>query len=365
MNLSINCKISLSKKLRSLVDGKECSIVLTTTDLINGKGEGRLSISTEGDFDPQIDTNETSIMITPISVSEEVPVSHAVGSIFSTMTTVEQNEASRRTVIDKIAVTKAPEKKHVPHAVTPKEEKNIPEEFKELNNNKCQTYITSLEDLLRAAKDASKNEVDIDIGSASNEREKAVLMELKKRGKSINMPAYIVNDKAGILSINDLDLTLVINAPINLANLSGKRVAESGELRGLLNAGIVKFISPAQAQAYINKMDTEIIKAPTLEVFDRNGAENNMLVDNHQGPSEQADMMELTMDDLDAPTLEESMIIDLTANTDAILQTEGRHTSVHGSTPRQPRLPTQPRKSIPQSQGASENPAKITIRKAI
>jgi len=82
MNLSINCKISLSKKLRSLVNGKECNIILTSTDLIDGKGEGRLSITTEGDFAPQFDTNETSIMITPMSVSDEVPVSHAVGSIF-------------------------------------------------------------------------------------------------------------------------------------------------------------------------------------------------------------------------------------------------------------------------------------------
>jgi len=360
MNLSINCKISLSKKLRSLVDGKECSIVLTTTDLINGKGEGRLSIVTEGDFAPQIDTNETSIMITPISVSDEVPISHAVGSIFSTMAT-EQNVTSR-TAIDRIAVTKAPEKKHVPHAIVHREEKIVPQEFKELKDNKCQDYITNLQDLLIAAKDASKNEVDIDIGSASNEREKAVLMELKKRGKSINMPAYIVNDKAGILSINDLDLTLILNAPFNLANLSGKRVAESGELRGLLNAGIVKFITPQQAQAYINKMDTEIIKAPSLDVFDRHQTEENMMSDNPIGPSEQADMMELTMDDLESPTLEESMIIDLTANTDAILQTGGYKTSVHGSTPRQPK---QPRQTIPHSQGESENPAKITIRKAI
>jgi len=265
-----------------------------------------------------------------------------------------------------MAVTQAPEKRQIPHAIVHKEEKPIPTEFKELSNEKCQEYITNLGDLLQAAKEASKHEVDIDVGSASNEREKAVLMELKKRGKSITMPAYIVNDKAGILSINDLDLTLVINAPFNLANLSGKRVAESGELRGLLNAGIVKFISPKEAQAYMNKMDTEIIKAPTLEVFDRRGAENNMSTDNSNSvPLDQADMMELTMDDLDRPTLEESMIIDLTENSDAILQTEGYKTSVHGSTPRQTKTP---RQSIPQAQGESksnENPAKTTIRRAL
>ena len=358
MNLSIDCKVSLSKKLRSIVNGQECSIVLTTSDLVNGKGEGRLSISCEGDYLNDFDTNETSIMITPVNVSDEVPDNRAVSSIFAN-NIPPQNRTGERTPADKMAVTKAPSKKNVPHAIVPKEEVVTPEEFKQLDSPKCKKYIMDLDTLIQAARAVSKNEVDIDLGSARNERERALLLEQKRKGQSIGTPAYIVNDKAGVLSINDLDLVLICNAPFNLANLPGKRVAESGELRGLLNAGIVKFISPAEAQEYMNKMDREIIKAPTLDVFDnRYEAESNM-VEKANGPSIQADIMELTMEDLERPTTEESMIIDLTENIDPTLQSEGRKTSRHGSIPRT--SSHQANENI--DMGSDKSPAHATVRK--
>ena len=85
MNVSLNCKISLSKKLRLLL-GKEGTITLTTSILIDGKGMGKLSLMSEEDNDKcfQLDTTETSIMITPTDVSDEIPSSSDVQLEFIT-----------------------------------------------------------------------------------------------------------------------------------------------------------------------------------------------------------------------------------------------------------------------------------------
>ena len=362
MNLSINCKVSLSKKLRSLVEGNDCTIVLTTDNLENGKGNGRISITSDGDFASQFDTNETSIMITPIEISSEVPEALAVGSIFSN--TIVENKGAR-TPIDRIAVTEAPEKGEVPNAIVRKEEVRTPEEFKQVDEPQCSRYIKSIEELVNAAREASNKEVDVDVGSARNEREKAVLMERKEKGASIDLPAYVVNEKAGVLTINDLDVVLHLNAPFNLANLSGRKVAESGELRGLLRAGIVRFISPQEAQGFMSKMDNEIVKTPSLEVFDNKQQAEAAIAGQTEGilATDDIDRMELSMDDLDAPTQEESMIINLTENIGALSSSVsgGSRTSVHGSVP-----PKNTRKSVPINSDLAEpnkNPALRTIRK--
>ena len=72
------------------------------------------------------------------------------------------------------------------------------------------------------------------------------------------------------------------------------------------------------------------------------------------------DTMDLTMSDLESPTQEESMIIDLTENTGLSSQAEGSRTSVHGSTP------TRAKKRIPTASGLADsnaNPARKSIRK--
>lgn len=361
MNLSINCEVSLSKKLRSLVEGNDCTIVLTTDSLVNGKGNGRISITSDGDFASQFDTSETSIMITPIEINSEVPEALAVGAIFSNAIS---EKSDVRTPADKIAATEAPEKREVANAIVRKEEVKTPDEFKETKDPYCEKYIKNLTELIEAATEASNKSVDVDIGSARNERERALLIEKKEKGQCMDVPAYIVNDKAGALSVNDLGITLNLNAPFNLANLSGRKVAESGELRGLIRAGIVKFISPSEAQNYINMMDREIIKAPTLDVFDnRKQAEANMAGDEIL-PTDDIERMELSMDDLDSPTLEESMIINLTENlgSSESVRESGARTTTHGSIPSK-----SARKNIPTSSDLAEsnkNPAHRTIRKA-
>lgn len=364
MSLSINCQISLSKKLRNLIEGKECTINLSSSELVDGKGLGRLSIVTESEISNQIDMTETNISIIPIDVADEMPESHAVGSIFTTDVPKKVTSKSgrvSRTAVDRIAVTEPPEKHEVPYAIVSKEEIKTPKEFKEMKSPRCQRYIKDISELLEAAEKASNKNVDIDIGKASNDRERALLIEQRNRGSSIGIPAYIVNDKAGALTINDLDLVLHLNAPFNLANISGKKIAESGQLRGLLRAGIVRFISPEEAQNYMNKLDEEIIKAPSLDVFDnRRQAEAAIMRDDEVYHN--SDVMDLTMEDLESPTQEESLIIDLTANTGSSgeIIREGNKKSVHGSTH------SNIKKNIPTVTNLVEpnkNPAHRTVRK--
>jgi hypothetical protein len=328
-----------------------------------------LSIACDGEMAPVFDTNETSIMITPMEISKEMPDLQAVGSIFSTAT-VETSGA--RTPVDRMAATEAPEKEKVSHAIVIQEEVETPPGLEVRKDPNWAKYINSLEELLNAAREASNKNVDVDVGSARNEREKALLLSQKEKGASMSLPAYVVNEKAGILSINDLGVALHLNTPFNLANLSGSKVAESGELRGLINAGIVRFISPQEAQGFMDKMDDEIVKAPTLDIFD-NSAEamaaasgQSSQNDQHKDilPTDDIQKIELSMDDLDAPTQEESMIINLTENNGSVRESSdgGSRTSVHGSAPSKSN-----RKNIPTASSMAspnQNPAHNTIKKS-
>ena len=88
MKTTLACKISLSKKMRSLLQNGG-SISLTSDTLESGKGDGLLIISNSSrkEIDSEILLgNETSIMITPIEIVEVAPDSlqgNPVGNIFS------------------------------------------------------------------------------------------------------------------------------------------------------------------------------------------------------------------------------------------------------------------------------------------
>ena len=136
------------------------------------------------------------------------------------------------------------------------------------------------------------------------------MMEDMERAGSIDKAAYIVNDKVGSLMINDIEISLPLNVPYSLGNVSAKRIASSKDLLGLIKSGYIKFISPDEVEVYVNKnMSKDGVVVPDLKVFDdHRQAEANMIVDlDDEG-------MDVTESDLNHSTEDETMIMDLTQN---------------------------------------------------
>jgi hypothetical protein len=338
-NIALDCNISLSKKLRSIL-GVSGKITLAATDLIDGKGLGKLILQSESIPEgiiremPAELQGETSIQLTPFSITQAVAPTNAseeVGSIFSTF----EDTNAPRTAVDRLAATSAPEKGKVQHAIVTRAEVKTPETFKELDDPACHTFVSSLTELMIEVEVAKDKVSDIDISKISDPRQRALAMEKIEMSEGIDKNAFIVNDQAGVLTINDLGITLALNAPYDLSQISAKRIAGSSELKGLIRSGIVKFISPDQITDYTSKA---VFSAPTLEVFDKaDQAEANMQGDGvGYGGGEtklhnpvMQDDIEVNADNFDEPTEEELMMQDLTASI-------GRTTSTAPAAPARP-----------------------------
>ena len=241
MNISINCKLSLSKKIRALL-GKEASLTLVSQDIADGKGTAILTLSSDniGDFKPE-EMGETSIMLMPVEIAEESPnVSSPVhATIFSTIPRGSQEEP----IVQKIAVVKAPEKGQEARAI--KKQAEIPKAFAEVKETAYKKYVKNMEELM-AVVNVAKNKIsDIDPDMASNEREKLILQVEKEKAEAIDTPAWIVNDQVGMLTLNDLGVSLPLNIPFDLSSISAKKVATSRDLKMLIRDNYVRFISPA------------------------------------------------------------------------------------------------------------------------
>ena len=309
--ISINCKVLLSKKIRNLLSGGNCTVVLTTDELINGKGLGRLSLSSENLEELPIDIlkmGETNIGIEPVDVVDEMPSNKAVANIFSTA--VEKEDGKTETVIKKVAVINPPERGEESTAM--KEKTETPQEFEALNNKECVDYVSNLEEFIEEVNKAKRKKTDdIDLNSASNDRERAVLMEEIERSESIDKEAYVVNEKVGSLMVNDIEVSLPLNVPYKLSNISAKRIAASRDLMGLIKSGHVKFIAPHEVEGYINKSMSEHGEVvPDLKVFDKHQeAEANM-----ENYDDDDNSMSITESDIGKATEEEGMMLDLTQN---------------------------------------------------
>jgi len=309
MDLTMSCKVSLSKRLRALV-GKEGTITLVTSGLVDGKGIGSLSLSSDGTdvastFDPI--GIETAIMITPIEATDEVPnsdtISHA--SIFSTV----PEKGQEGSVVKKIAVVSPPEKGQEARAI--KEKVLTPQAFSQLDEPECREFICDFEELIEAVGVARQKQSTINLENAKDDREYAVLKEQKDKEEAIDIPAWIVNDKTGALSINDLDINLLMNSPFDLSRIPARKIASSKDLKSLLKSGYVKFVSPKERETYISKA-VEAEKVPELDVFDNHmRAKANMsnIVDT---TINEEDSLTVTEGDIDNPSDEESMITNLT-----------------------------------------------------
>lgn len=339
MNITLNCKLSLSKKLRALV-GKDASLTLVSQDIVDGKGTALLTLNSDSassEFDPNM--GETSIMLVPVEVAEESPnaLSPVHATIFSTIPQKHQQEP----LVQKLAAVNAPDKYQVPKAI--KKEAKIPNAFSELKNTECTSYIKNMEELVNAINVAKGKMSNIDIDSANNDRERAVLQELKDKEESIDIPAWIVNDKVGMMSINDLKISLPLNVPYDLSNVSAKRIAMSRELKGLLREGMIKFISPKEKDKFIMSVTEEIDTNSGLAVFDNHEQAMDSIGDEVAGSRstpviDDRNAMYITESDVENKTEDESMILNLTQNMPNVRAKrelpEGNRKTVHGnSTP--------------------------------
>lgn len=338
-SVSINCSISLSKKLRSILSDSENSSVVLIANVQNGKGLGKLSLTAEGMNEVMSDIaelGETSIQLTPIDYVDEIPTSDSKpqATIFSTIPPKGQSES----VIDKLAAVHPPEEGEESYAVVAKKDIETPKAFAHTQEPEYKEWIANMEELIDAVRDAKGKKSDIDPDMAQNDRERALLLELKEKDEAIDRPAWIVNQGGGVLIINDLDITLPLDTPYDLSNLSARRIIMSRDLKALIKGGFVRFLSPSEKDQYA--LGDEDIASRGLSTFDspdeaeasmKNSVAHNPVIDEDSA-------MDLTEKDLNGPTTEENMIINLTQamplvkdETKIISNEPVRHT-VHGAT---------------------------------
>jgi hypothetical protein len=352
MNISLNCKLSLSKKLRAIL-GKEASVTLVSQDIVDGKGTAIITLTSDeiNDIKPE-EIGETSIMLIPIEISEESPNSASIvhGSIFSTIPSKHQKEQ----IVDRLAVTHAPDKGDEPRAV--KQTVEVPEVFSSVNDPECKEWVSNMSELVEAMNTAKGKKSEIDLDSAQNDREKLILRELKEKEEAIDIPTWIVNDKCGMLSVNDLNISLPLNSPYDLSNISAKRIANSKDLKGLLKSGYIRFISPEEKDRIIENVTEEEPDGLGLGIYDNHeqamenigshtqsstrstpSSRNPVINDNDENA------IEINDNNAGDQTEDESMILNLTKNlptsksriTREDAQT-GNRTSTHGNKSNKP-----------------------------
>ena len=258
MDITLSCNLSLSKKLRALIGNSETAIRILSGVLVDGKAQADITLSVDSvskkDLEELIN-KETSIMLTPTGI-EETRVSHEDGvtNIFAEGIDPEEETISR-SAIGRIAATRPPEKGKLAHAIKTQSEvlQETPNAFKTTKNNRFQKFISDFDSLMEAAHAAENKKYGVNIDEIENPRERALAVVEKEKAEAIDYPAYVVNEKCGDLTLNDLDISLRLNAPFNLNNISAKRLLASKEFPAMVRAGYIKFISPDEVQGYIDR----------------------------------------------------------------------------------------------------------------
>jgi hypothetical protein len=191
---------------------------------------------------------------------------------------------------------------------------------------------------MEAVNIAKTNEyVKPDLTGITNPRERAIALAEMEKAQSIPVPAFVVNEKMGMIAINDLGIDLPMNSPYNLANISASRIAQSADLKVLIRNGLVRFISPDEIQKYVDA-DVNTGSVPDLQVFDSPAEAEAAIA---AGPRNASSVLideetaeEFTASELEKPTEEEDMILNLTQNMgnlpDSSLPESGVRTSSHG-----------------------------------
>jgi len=349
MDVTLDCSISLSKKLRALFGDEEVRIVMVADPIKEGRGRANIILSSE-----KIDMSalkslmnqETSLMFTPFEEKREDVSSSTITGLFCGSPSATKPSSSKRNPIDRLAVTEPPEKKNVAHAVKTREEIDVPREFEEIKNPEYKNFVSTLAELMDAVKQAQMKDSGIDIDSITDIRKKAVAMEAKERMESIDVPAFIVTEKCAAVRINDLNISLMLNVPYNLCNISAKRLVESRDLRALLNSNMIRFVDPKDVDTFIEKAQQDVEK-PSLQTYDRKGAEK--AISSQMPDSEE---MEVSVNEIDDPTDQESLVTNLTP-IETFDGSEG-HVRITNYSAGQPRI----RKNVPET--ANKNKAGLS-----
>ena len=256
MNVTINCNISLSKKLRSLFKDGETKVTLVCDGISDGRGSARLVIMSEDTIIIPTDFvgKETSIMLTPVETeisqnNEEI----SVGNIFSG-----QGNNNDEGFAGRLAVTNVPmDNKKISTAIKSKQqiEREIPKQFEVTKNPAFKKFVSTVEELLTEARRASESKnSNIDLDSITDKRQKAISFELKEKAEAMDKTAFIVNDKCASLAINDLGINLMLNIPYDLSNISAKRILLSRELLSAIKQGYVRIITPNEVGGFHKKI---------------------------------------------------------------------------------------------------------------
>jgi hypothetical protein len=312
MDVTLECKLTLSKKLRQHLKGADAKVFLVSEELKAGKGMARLTLSSEDDMalsDEMIEgLGETSIMLIPIQAADPTPSEQmGVSSIFSA--DMESRRPAERDAVDRLAATEAPTKQEVAHAIVAEEEMVTPQEFVELDDPECRKWISNMGELMMAViKAKNRPQQEVDLSSAKDERERLILLEAAERQGGLESPAWIVNDKTGMITINDMEVDLPLNSPFNLMGISPSKIAASQDLKVLVKQELVKFISPNEVGSYFEQADEADDGIVELEVFDNAEQAAEHMATTAGDVGERIEVF-----DSSQKTDEESMILDLTA----------------------------------------------------
>lgn len=343
MDISIKCQLSLSKKLRAIIQEGETRITMVCPNITNGRGEAKLIISS----DKKINKNqedflgkETSIMLIPVEIEDVSVNDSSVSSIFSK--TVKTNKTNLKSPIEKLAVIEPPEEKELHYAMKNEEEldEEIPEQFAETKNPDFKRYINTLDELNIEIEKARTKDSNIDIDKIQDKRQRAEALVLKEKSEAIDVDAFVVNDKCANLAINDLGLNLALNTPYNLANISAKRILCSKDLKAMFNANLVKFIKPQEVSLYVQKA---VFEMPTLEVYSTTEAAEEGMA--RAGMKVEA--LPIDINDLSSPTENEMMVTNLTSRP-AVRTQNGTVKTIHGNSQPQrpvPSITTEPKEN--------------------
>jgi hypothetical protein len=308
MKTTLKCKISLSKKMRNLLqDGG--SVVLTADSINSGKGEGYLTISDNGakDLDlNEIMSKETSIMITPVEVStndpqpsvtniysDAAPQPHAqspgVSNVFN-QNASPPSQNSPRNVVDRMAATAPPEHGNNNTSYYSQDELTVPKAFDSNSAPDFMSHINSPQELFEAVNQSKDKDSGINVAQINKTdsmhivKQKALLLEEKEMLEGIGCAAYVVNEKCASLEISDLGVSLGLNMPKNLGHISAKRLSGSRELWNLFKTGAIRLVSPNEADHLLrNAAAMNATYVPGLEIYDSSYDANEGLHEVYSG----------------------------------------------------------------------------------
>jgi len=322
MSVTLACDVSLSKKLRALM-GSSGSVVLSVDQMVGGKGQGILVINGNEITEQFALGDETSIMLTPTEVKQTLDIKTVTGNIFT--------DTTPNKVAQHIATLEPPQPEQMkvryqdvkvdqlepPPTLSPvAEEPLVQTQKKPQPLNYVKNYNDLVTELKRAISAQDITPPDV---SGMNERQRAVALEKYEAMTGIETPCYLVNDSCLSLVINDLGKTLSYNMPLDIRNISAKKLLLSKDLRGVINQKFAKFISPDQVPMYQEIARKNEEKAyQSSDIFD--SSEDAMAAVEAEGlradgtvAGQTAPKMVLDrLEDIEAATEEEEMMRSLT-----------------------------------------------------